>query len=122
MIRSFSLNAVLVGVPVHVISASPVPNSTPSLYGPPPTSLSDPAAVRLNTRARAPMFASMFDSFAQIENEIVPAHVNPPLGTRPEIHSSTVPPAVRVHWIWVPPAAVLTTPVPALAPAATTMS
>jgi hypothetical protein len=57
------------------------------------------------------MFAFILLSCAQIENVIVPESVKPPEGTRPEIHSSTEPPAVFVHWICVPDAAVSTTPV-----------
>src|SRR5688572_10141385 len=103
MIRSSSTNAVLVGVPVHVISVGVVlVNSTPSSHGPPAISVSLPAAERLNTRTRPPQFAALPLSCAHIENDIVPASVNPPEGTRPLIHSRTAPPAVLVHWICVP--------------------
>src|SRR5688572_7893450 len=102
MIRSSSANAVLVGVPVHVISVAVVLiNSTPSSHGPPAISVTTPAPVRMNTRTLPPAFATFPHSLAQIENDIVPASVKPPEGTRPLIHSSAAPPAVLVHWICV---------------------
>src|SRR5688572_20802672 len=97
MMRSFSANAVEVGAPVQFMAARVVPNSTPSLYGPPPISDSEPAAVLLNTRTLPPQFAAVALSCAHMLKVMVPESVNPPAGTRPLIHSNTEPPAVLVH-------------------------
>jgi hypothetical protein len=118
--RSFSAKAVSVTFPTQVIEAEAVPNSTPSSKGPPPTSVTVPPEY-LNTLKRPPMLALMLDSSAHRSTSVV-VRVNPPDGTRPEIHPTEDPPAVFVSRICVPDAVVFVTAVSTEDPAVMTMS
>ncbi len=102
-------------LPTHVIRVEVVfVNSTPSSKGPPNVSASAPPVYLYNLYL-PPALALVPDSEAQIFMSVVVMVIPEESGWL--IQATVEPPAVAVHWMFVPLAAVLTTAVVAPAPA-----